>query len=313
MPPKIKPAASTASASDMSLDEKVNHIFNMVNKIDATLNEQHVRIVKVETDVKELNKEVYALKNIVNAHEQELHSSTIRIMGLPFTEEEKTVRSAADLKQRAFDRILGPILTVASEQDLLSERPFVGNTINACYRIGAASAKANTGSPPPLIVKLRSSETRINILKCKRDATFGPNQAEKELGIKFFSISEDLTQPAYKKMKELKSHEDVEKVWSYEGRLQFTLKGSKTVHKVLSVHDDVDTIFSKIQSLCHYHQDYVFFIPLRLFCRFLPAYCYAVTIFLSGIYFFLIHGAHLRTQIFLRHFLLCYILFISCV
>ena len=45
----------------MSLDEKVNHIFNMVNKIDATLNEQHVRIVKVETEVKELGKEVYAL------------------------------------------------------------------------------------------------------------------------------------------------------------------------------------------------------------------------------------------------------------
>ena len=57
MPPLSKPAASagsTAPASDMSLDEKVNHIFNMVNKIDATLNEQHVRIVKVETEVKEL-------------------------------------------------------------------------------------------------------------------------------------------------------------------------------------------------------------------------------------------------------------------
>ena len=64
MPPLSKPAASagsTAPASDMSLDEKVNHIFNMVNKIDATLNEQHVRIVKVETEVKELGKEVYAL------------------------------------------------------------------------------------------------------------------------------------------------------------------------------------------------------------------------------------------------------------
>ena len=137
---------------------------------------------------------------------------------------------------------------MAGEQGLLSEMPFVGNTINSCYWIGAASAKANTGSPPPLIVKLLSSETRINILNCKREATFGPNQAEKELGIKFFSISEDLTQPAYKKLKELKSHEDVEKVWSYEGRLQFMLKGSKTVHKVFSVDDDVDTIFSKIQS-----------------------------------------------------------------
>ena len=107
---------------------------------------------------------------------------------------------------------------MAGKQGLLSEMPFVGNTINSCYWIGAASAKANTGSPPPLIVKLLSSETRINILNCKREATFGPNQAEKELGIKFFSIL-----------------------------------------------------------------------------------------------FFLIRGAHLHMQIFLLHFLICYILFISCV
>ena len=62
------------------------------------------------------------------------------------------------------------------------------------------------------------------------------------------AIAEDLTQPAFKKLKELKSHEDIEKVWSFEGKLQFTFVGSKTIHKVSSVYDDVDTILSKAQS-----------------------------------------------------------------
>ena len=119
MPPKKspkKPATVAPSASsDMSLDEKVNHIFNMVNKIDATLSEQHQRIVKVETDVGLLTTEVYMLQNIVNAHEQERRSSTIRITGLPITMEEKSNKSTVELKQRVFNRILGPILSVAKE------------------------------------------------------------------------------------------------------------------------------------------------------------------------------------------------------
>ena len=78
------------------------------------------------------------------------------------------------------------------------------------YTMGYLSI--DTDSPPPIVVKLRSSETRICIMKSKKEATFGPTPAEKELGCKFFAIAEDLTQPAFKKLKELKNHEDVAKV-----------------------------------------------------------------------------------------------------
>ena len=140
MPPKSKSpkskstaSASTPSPGDLSLEEKVNHIFNMVNKIDVSLGEQQERLTKVETDVNLLSKEVYSLKNIVNSHEQERRSSTIRITGLPLTAEEKKSRSTADLKQRVFDRILGPILSVAYDNDLLDVQPTVENTIVTCY------------------------------------------------------------------------------------------------------------------------------------------------------------------------------------
>ena len=162
--------------------------------------------------------------------------------------DEKNVRSSAELKERIFNRILNPILSLAKDKGFLAEQPTVENTISSCYRLGMAAAVPNTGNPPPLIVKLSSSDTRINVMKCKREAVFGPNQAEKEMGCRFFAIAEDLTQPTYKKMKELQDHEDVDKAWSFEGRLQFTLVGSKTVHKVASVYDDVNVIISKVQS-----------------------------------------------------------------
>ena len=160
--------ASTPSPGDLSLEEKVNHIFNMVNKIDLTMGEQQERITKVETDVNQLSKEVYSLKNIVNSHEQERRSSTIRITGLPLTAKEKKSRNTSDLKLRVFDRILDPILSVANDNGLLDARRTVENTIVSCYRVGAAAALADTDSPPPIVVKLRSSKTRINILKCKK-------------------------------------------------------------------------------------------------------------------------------------------------
>ena len=53
----------------------------------------------------------------------------------------------------------------------------------------------------------------------KKEAAVTPSTEEKEAGSKAFYISEDLTQPAFKKLKELKDHVDVEKAWSYEGRL----------------------------------------------------------------------------------------------
>ena len=124
---KSTASASTPSPGDLSLEEKVNHIFNMVNKIDVSLGEQQERLTKVETDVNLLSKEVYSLKNIVNSHEQERRSSTIRITGLPLTAEEKKSRNTADLKQRVFEFwarfFLSPTATTSWMPSLLWRTP----------------------------------------------------------------------------------------------------------------------------------------------------------------------------------------------
>ena len=55
-------------------------------------------------------------------------------------------------------------------------------------------------------------------------------------------IAEDLTQPSFKKLKELQSREEIDKAWSVEGKLLFTLMGGKTVNRVSSVFEDVSVI-----------------------------------------------------------------------
>ena len=185
--------------------------------------------------------------SINQSHEQQLRSSIIRITGFPLTEDEKLAKNSSALAARVFDRIIGPILNLAASNGLMDFAPTAGNTIASCYRIGNPAA-ASADSPPPLIVKLRSSEIRVNILRCKREAVFGPTEAEKADGCRFFMIAEDLTQPAFKKLKEMKSREEVAKAWTVEGRILFSLTGSKIVNRVASVFEDIETILSNAKA-----------------------------------------------------------------
>ena len=202
-------------------------------------------MLKLESDVTILNKEVNSLKVIVNQHEQASRSSTIRIIGFPLTTEERNTRSTAALSHRIFDRILQPILAVAQSDGLLDSTPTASNTILNCFRIGSASARAEAQSPPPLVVKLSSSQLRVHILRSKKRAKFGPTEEEKSIGIKRFSITEDLTQPTFKKLKELQSREEIARAWTIEGKIHFVTTANSTVHKVISVFDDIGAILAK--------------------------------------------------------------------
>ena len=77
---------------------------------------------------------------------------------------------------------------------------------------------------------------------------FGPTEAEKAIGCRFFMIAEDLTQPTFKKLKEMKDREEVAKAWTVEGRILFSLTGSKIVNRVASVFDSIETILSNAKA-----------------------------------------------------------------
>jgi len=246
--PSAASANPLSSSPDMSLEDMVKHIYITVNEIKVTLADQQQRVTALETTVSSLSNEVHTLKNIVNSHEQSLRSATIRITGFPFTAEEKLARDNQALKERVYNRIIGPTLAVAASRGLTPSLPLSSAVISSCYRVGAPSARPDTATPPPLVVRLANSQIKVDIMKCKKEAKVGPSDQEKAIGLKRFFISEDLTQPAFKKLKELQNCEAIEKAWSIDGRLNFMLPGSTVIHRVASVFDDLEAILSKAKS-----------------------------------------------------------------
>jgi hypothetical protein len=233
-----------STVSDLSIEDKINHIFLTVNKIDSTLAAQEKRVSKLESTVEALSKELMAIKTLVNGREQELKSNTIRLIGVPIMEEEKASTDAKFLAKKVYTKILTPVLNAAKLKGHLTEKvPTLDNAITDCFRVGPASAAV--GSSPPIVIKLSSPSYRVAIMKSKKDSTPAPSDADKALGAKRYLISEDLTPPTFKKLRELQSSEEVLKAWTVNGRIHLIPRGSNNIFKVPSVFEDTDTIIAK--------------------------------------------------------------------
>jgi hypothetical protein len=225
------------------MEDKINHIFMTVNKIDSTLADQQQRVSKLENTVETMSKELVALKTLVNSREQELRSNAIRLIGLPITEEEKASTDPKSLPKKVFTKVLCPILSAAKLKGHLIEKvPTLENAIVDCYRVGPASA--NVGSSPPIIIKFSSTSYRIAIMKAKKDSTPAPTEADKALGAKRFLITEDLTPPTFKKLRELQNMEEIAKAWTINGRIHLLHRGSNTIYRVPSVFEETTVIVS---------------------------------------------------------------------
>ena len=227
----------------LTIEDKINYIFNSVQKTESAVGVQQARIEKLETSYEALSNEVLTLKNLVNVREQELRTCNIRISGFPLTLEEK-MSDSKHLSERIYDRVLRPILTAAKANGLVEKVPTLLNTISNCYRIGNAATKPGKPNAPPVVVKLTSSVLKVAIMKSKKDSTPGPTDAEKTAGHRKVLIFEDLTPPAFKKLKELQEREEISKAWSIDGRLFLILQGSTNIVRVSSVFDDILTILN---------------------------------------------------------------------
>ncbi len=231
-----------ASTGELTLEEMVKSIYTKVNAIDAKFEEQQKKIQSLESEVKLLKNQVYSLQNVMNKREQESKLLSLRVNGLAFYDDEKTDNSL--LTKRLYDKLLHPILSAAKLNKKIDKVPTLANTIASCYRVRAHVAITGTGSPPPVIVKLVSDQVRLAILQNKRRSTPSPPAEEKDMGILRMSIMEDLTPETYKKLRELKQHERVDKAWTTNGRIRFTVTGYDRVHLVKSSFDDIDLILN---------------------------------------------------------------------
>ena len=121
--------------------------------------------------------------------------------------------------------------------------PQLANAITEVYRVRVfTTQELIPGLPPPpppppapVIIKFANPAIRLAFLRCKKEHTPAPLDSDKAAGTKKYTASEDLTGPTYKMFKAMVDSPLVDKVWTVDGRLRFTVPGDKSVKKVKSV------------------------------------------------------------------------------
>jgi hypothetical protein len=235
---------------DAKLDELMSLVRGQSKALEETkamLAESLSRVASLEDKASSLqrrvddqDKEILLLKDSVNHLSQQSKANSIRLLGFPVSEDEKmSTDGGKALSTRIYEKILKPVLAIAKAKGDLSSVPTMPNTITSVYRAG----KLNSPKPPPIVISFSSSLTRLAVLRHKKNNLPSPSDDEKRSGIKSYLLVEDLTSPTFRMLKLLQADERVNKVWSADGRLKFTLRSdSDTIHRVKSVFLPVEKI-----------------------------------------------------------------------
>jgi ParB-like chromosome segregation protein Spo0J len=230
----------------LTVQEQLNEILVLLRNQGAEISEtkkmladSQVKVTKLENRVTVLETEVKKLKEAANDRDQADKGRTVRLFGVPITEEETASDGGKSFQAKLYDRILKPCLTSAKTNGDLQSIPQFTTAIEKIFRAGKSS---NPDRPAPVIIKFTSEIYRTAVLRHKKNSLPAPSAQEKAAGFRRFMIVEDLTPANYKMLKQLQGREEVARVWSIEGRLRFTLVNNDKVFRVKSVYDPVESV-----------------------------------------------------------------------
>lgn len=184
------------------------------------------------------SQEIYELKNRLNSREIEAKSCNIRILGIPITDDEKNATDGGKaFAVRIYSRIIKPILAAAVDNFHLTDVPSFEEAIEAVYRTGTQKPGKK---PPPVLVVFSNRNLRLAVLRNKKNNTPAPGRVEQEAGAVSYLIVEDLTPATFSMFLALRGDDRVGKVWTFNGRLKYTLVNDNNPRSVKSVFADLD-------------------------------------------------------------------------
>jgi hypothetical protein len=228
-----------------SLDAKMDMLMSKMEELSA----MQAKVVHLESTVTVLSEkmlnmeeEIRTLKDQANYRDQLPKANSVRLFGL-CSQEEDSDESNKGLHKKVYDTIIKPVLTTAKANKQLETVPSLTNTISDIIRLkpsGAAPVVGMAQSPAPLIIKFTSYQLKVAFLKNKRNGMPAPSEQDKAAGTKRYSATEDLTGPTYKMLRAMSASDLVDKVWSIDGKLRYTVPGDKTIYKVKSVFTSIE-------------------------------------------------------------------------
>ena len=235
MAPKVPPSLESLEAKLDKLLKKVDEI----SAVKAEMEEMRVADGTLMETVASQGREIMTLKEQANSRDQQLRSSSVRLYGFGHAAEDATDPRA--LSKRVYDSVVKPVLAAAKANKMIDVLPQLANAITEVYRVRVfTTQELIPGLPPPpppapVIIKFANPAIRLAFLRCKKEHTPAPLDSDKAAGTKKYTASEDLTGPTYKMFKAMVDSPLVDKVWTVDGRLRFTVPGDKSVKKVKSV------------------------------------------------------------------------------
>jgi len=229
------------TSSALSSDQKLDFLISSVMTLQKDFSEMKCALAKVATleaknlalekTIINLSTEVKQLKEQFNTREQQLRSNSVRLFNFPGSNNE------TGLAAKVYDKVLKPILAAAKAKGEIATLPQVGTAIEEVFRVGKFAAGPGK-PPPPVLIKFTSPDLRLAILRNKRVSMPPPTDSSKK-----FIITEDLTTPTYRKLQEIREHENVARAWTMNGSIWFVPAGeNQSAKKVKSIYDDISTI-----------------------------------------------------------------------
>lgn len=223
----------------MTDSQKLDFLVSTVTEMKASLDIAVKRVAALEVSVDTLSKTVATLREEVttlkirdNRREQQARGLSLRLFNFPGSDSE------TDLKSKIYEKLLKPILAAAKSKGDLPTLPQVNTTIDQCYRIGRFAAGANK-PPPPIIVIFSSAAVRMAVLRNKRGNIPSTDYHKRMV------LSEDLTPPTHRKLKEMIADERVAKVWTRDGTIWYVQRGDNMPAKIVkNVFDSLESILT---------------------------------------------------------------------
>jgi hypothetical protein len=207
-----------------------------VKSLDSAVKSLVLKNAAIRAEMATKDEKIQSLTDHCNRLDQQLRSSSLRIIGLDVT----TQSSPADIHNAVYKEILLPVLKEAQEAGDISNITSLPSHFLIANSFAIPAKKYTAKST--VIVKLHSEAIRSLVFKFKKTALPTTTDLTSNRVRNKFSIFEDLSPAIHAQFRSFSEDIRVKSVWSYGGQIRFKMHDNEVVHKAKSLADTVDSL-----------------------------------------------------------------------
>jgi hypothetical protein len=228
-----------------SMQQLISYVSNQTVKVEA-IEQKLAAVEQLQKNVNVISSEVSQMREKVNRIEQASRACVVRVAGLAVSDSDMQQHGFEKaIIKRVYDRIVKLILSVAKNNGVIDSVPTMLNVIKQGYVVSKESKdKLGRQQPPILAVRFTNRFLRNTVMRLRREHMPAPSDAERAAGVTRYYVNEDLTSDTAQ-VKELRSSDLVERVWTIDGRIRFTKPGDTTIIKLGSPFMSLEEALSK--------------------------------------------------------------------